>query len=617
MHRIVILWLLEFAAFLMAFWQWHLHMSQVALHAVVIGLISGSVLSACRVARVAFGRKTSLFRVVAGVLLATYFLAVCVMHLAVLAALSAWGQLPTIDMVGAYVRELQFLESSIGVSASEGFGLVLLAWLVCVVVHVILIRPRLPDGGGLRAGGIQPRIPPRTAVLALALLVVAVPTAAALYFENPIFAAASEPLYVAVNGDVWKEAQTNPITDLRVQQLQKRDDEARAAYRASAAPHRKTVVVITVDALRSDHMSLYGYARKTTPVLDALAELGKINKSTQARSPCAESFCGLLSLLTGKHAHKLASRDFGLVEVLGLHGYRRHAILAGDHARFYGLRERYGPFDTYADGGTMSAAGGINDDAAVLARLATLPANPSDPTLLFIHLMSVHGLGRKHPEYQRWLPTKSVYNLRVKKPDAALLAEVSNGYDNGVLQADAMIGKILGTLAAKGYMERAIVFVTGDHGDLLGEHGEFSHSRTLFDPVLRVPWVWIGDDARQLPLNQPVVHSDFAPSLLRMLNMPLPQHWDGRVLQEGVGLLQSFHQQSEFAGLIDYTGNTHYKYLFDRKRLKSYVYDLTADPAESVNIVNQTDAERQRQWKRLLDREQLTAPYACGQDLGC
>lgn len=617
MRRILLLWTLELAIFVAAFWQWHLHLPQVLAHVLVLGLASGSMLAAYVIARAACAGDPLPFRVCASIVLGSHFLLVCIMHLGILAALSAWGQLPTIDMARAYANEVQSLENSLGIQAPVGAVLLLAVWLVFVSLHTILLKRPSIAAAGQQEANVRRSIPVFTAVLALTLFVVLVPTSAALYFENTNFAAVSEPLYVAVNGDVWKSPQTNPITDLRLQQLQKRDDDARADYRNATAPIRRNVVLITVDALRSDHMSLYGYARKTTPVLDALAAQGRLNWSAEARSPCAESFCGLLSLLTGKQGHKLASRDFGLVEVLGLHGYKRHAILAGDHARFYGLRERYGPFDTYSDGGTRAAAGGINDDAGVLARLADLPEAVSEPTFLFVHLMSAHGLGRKYPDYQRWFPGKSVYNLRVKKPDAALLAEVANGYDSGVLQSDAMIGKIIQTLSAKGYMERAIVFVTGDHGDLLGEHDEFSHSKTLFDPVLRVPWVWIGDDAHTLPLNQPVVHSDFAPTLLRMLNIPPPRHWDGRTLQDGVALQQSFHQQSEFAGLVDYTGGRRTKYVFDRKRLKSYAYDLRADPAESKNVIAETSPERQRTWKSMLDREQLTVPYACGVDLGC
>jgi len=520
-------------------------------------------------------------------------------------------------MVRAYAGELQSLETAIGVPPFVAVAVLVCTWIFSVVVHFALVTSGRPvDLNRAQIGNPRRRIPMRTALLTLALIAVAVPTSAALYFDTAKFAGMSEPLYVAVNGDVWRESQTNSTTELRIQQLQKRDDDARGAYRPSLSQERKNVVLITVDALRPDHMSLYGYSRKTTPVLDALAEQGQLNWSNQARSPCAESFCGLLSLLTGKHAHKLASRDFGLVEVLGLHSYKRHAILSGDHARFYGLRERYGPFDTYADGGTIPNAGGINDDNSVLAGISALPV-ATGPTFLFIHLMSAHGLGRKYPDYQRWLPAKSVYNLRVKRPDAALLAEVANGYDNGVLQADAMIGKVLSELKRKGYMERTVVFVTGDHGDFLGEHGEFSHSKTLLDPVLRVPWIWIGDEARKLSLNQPIVHSDFAPTLLRMLGLPPPLHWDGRALQDDIALRQSFHQQSEFVGLIDYAGNSYTKYVFDRKRQKNYAYDLAIDPAETKNIFEETSLEQRRIWKKLLEREQLIVPYSCGADLGC
>ncbi|MCZ2134421.1 MAG: sulfatase-like hydrolase/transferase [Burkholderiales bacterium] len=544
----------------------------------------------------------------------TAFFGVCLAHLTVLGALSSWGQLPTIEMVAAYLHELKFVESALGVGR-DSFVLVLCGiWCACVALHFVLLAPlwrRAVTESAARPTSL------RQAGLAVLLLAVALPSFAAWYVGNPWFESFAEPFWVALNGGRWRASQTTVTSDLRIQQLQKLDDAARANYIPSLAPTRKNVVLITVDALRPDHMSTYGYARKTTPFLDRLVREGRAHVAKEARGPCAESFCGLLSLLTGKSGHKLAQRDFGLAEVLGQYGYYRRAILGGDHSRFYGLRERYGPFDSYTDGGLVAGAQSVNDDEAVVSQVEALPSFQGKPEFLFVHLMSAHGLGRKYPEFQKWTPAKSVYNLRAKNPDATFLQEVANAYDNGVLQADAMIGRMMTALSAKGYLGDAIVFVTGDHGDLLGEHNQFSHSKTLLEPVIRVPWIWIGEAARALPLDRPVVHADFAPTLLNMLNIVAPSHWDGRTLQRGAVLNRSFHQQGEWVGVIDYSGAHTLKYLIDQKKHVSAVYDLTADPAERKDITSSIDQGRLAAWRRALEAEQLLAPYACRDSLNC
>ena len=614
MHRGLVLWSVELIAFTVAFWSWRLSVGQVVTHVVLMLLFWTAIVSLLHLLSVWTKGAGYVSRLGAAIGAGTAFFSVCVAHLTVLGALSSWGQLPTIEMVAAYLHELKFVESALGVGR-DSFAFVLCGiWCACVALHFALLAPlwRRPVTESAARSSSQ-----RQAGLAVLLLVVALPSFAAWYVSNPWFESFAEPFWVAINGSPWRASQTTLTSELRIQQLQKLDDAARTSYVPSLAPVRKNVVLITVDALRPDHMSAYGYARKTTPFLDRLVREGRAHAAKEARGPCAESFCGLLSLLTGKSGHKLAQRDFGLVELLGRYGYYRRAILGGDHSRFYGLRERYGPFDSYTDGGLMAGAQSVNDDEAVVAQVEALPSFQGKPEFLFVHLMSVHGLGRKFPEFQKWTPAKSVYNLRVKNPDTVLLQEVANAYDNGVLQADAMIGRMMAALSAKGYLDNAIVFVTGDHGDFLGEHNQFSHSKTLLEPVIRVPWIWIGDAARALPLDRPVVHADFAPTLLNMLNIAAPNHWDGRALQGGAVLNRSFHQQGEWVGVIDYSRAHTLKYLIDQKKHVSAVYDLTADPAEREDIASSIDQGRLDAWRRALVAEQLLSPYACRDSLNC
>lgn len=615
MRWIALLWSVELILFVAAFWKWQLQSWQVVSHVLLVAVLSLAVMSAtaclCRAVRSRLWRD-----VVGGVLLGTYFNAVVAFHFTVVAALNSWGQLPTVDLVAAYLRELPHLQNALGISPLIVWLCVFVAWAGLSALHAMLMRAvkRPKDSFALSMWGSAARLP----VLVLGMFAFGVvPVAFVAYVTNVDAAALSEPLYVALNGDVWQKSQTNPTTRLRIQQLQQTDDLARKTYVPATTPERRNIILITVDALRPDHMSLYGYGRPTTPSLDRLAARRELAFAKVAHSPCAESFCGLLSLLTGKHGHKLAARDFGLVEVLRLHGYKRHAILGGDHAHFYGLRERYGPFDTFSDGGERSSGTSLNDDADVLARLTKLPDADDQPAFFFIHLMSAHGLGAKRTQFQKWLPAKSVYNLRVQKPDPELLMEVGNGYDNGVLQADGMIAAALSVLGRKGYLAGASIFVTGDHGDFLGEHNMFSHSRTVLEPVLHVPWIWIGHGAAALPLDHPVVHADFAPTVLRMLKMPIPEHWDGRPLQDNAPRGYSFHQQAQYAALIDYTSGGRVKYVVDRKALSASAYDLVNDPFETVDILPSVPRETVSAWRTELLKEQLIRPYSCESGTTC
>src|SRR5690606_8624800 len=110
----------------------------------------------------------------------------------------------------------------------------------------------------------------------------------------------------------------------------------------------------------------------------------------------------------------------------------------------------------------------------------------------------------------------------------------TNYYDNGVVQFDRVVSQLLEHLQHKGYLDNALVVITGDHGELLGEHGQFSHAKTVYDAVLRVPFVLIryGYEADQ-QLRSDMVSSqvDIAPTILSELRMPLPSTWVGTPIQ--------------------------------------------------------------------------------------
>ena len=96
--------------------------------------------------------------------------------------------------------------------------------------------------------------------------------------------------------------------------------------------------------------------------------------------------------------------------------------------------------------------------------------------------MSVHGLGLRFKQDFPYSPAKNYYNKIVfgTKNKQALAI---NYYDNGVQQVDSVIKDIFSLLKEKGYLQNTIVVITGDHGDLLGEKGLYSHAHTIEEPV--------------------------------------------------------------------------------------------------------------------------------------
>jgi arylsulfatase A-like enzyme len=355
-----------------------------------------------------------------------------------------------------------------------------------------------------------------------------------------------------------------------------------------------------VDALRADHMALYGYGRDTTPNLSRLVAAGQARVAPAVRTACSESFCGLLSLASSRFVHQFSTRMFTLQQVFQQHGYRTIMVMGGDHTHFYGLREQYGKVDIYLDAST-SGKTYMNDDRFVLDRLAELPRWDGRPVMIQTHLMSAHMLGKRFDESTVFQPWANYYfpmsRLEAGRPSPRAV----NFYDNGVLQSDRVIAAMLERLKARGYLEDALVAVTGDHGEGLGEHGIWAHHVGIYDEVVRVPLVLIdfGHPAgRALRANPWPSQVDTAPTLLEELGIPRPRTWVGRPLQQPPVDDFAYLEQDPIAGLLDRRDPSHlWKYGQDRLSGEAFAYDLSTDPGETRNAIASVSPALLHEWQ--------------------
>jgi hypothetical protein len=383
------------------------------------------------------------------------------------------------------------------------------------------------------------------------------------------------------------------------------EDAARAAYRPRADPAKRNLILIVADALRADHMGIYGYPRDTTPNLSRLNAEGRVQRSAVVHAACGESSCGLLSLASARFIHQFGTRMFVLHEVLARHGYRVSMILGGDHTHFYGLKEQYGRVDTYFDA-SIAGAGYMNDDRVVLDHLAAMPDWDGRPTVMHFHLMSSHVLGKRHPSSSAFMPMGS-YFIRGNRSEAGSGApsqKAINFYDNGVRQTDAVIMEMLETLRSKGYLQDALVAVTADHGEGLGEHGIWLHQQGVYREILGIPFLMISYGYR--PARPLVPHAmpsqvDIAPTLLEELGLPIPSSWSGTPLQSGRLEDFAYFQQGSLIGLLDRRDErSHWKYWEDRREGSAFAFNLSVDPAESRNAAATLPDALKLEWQRRI-----------------
>ncbi|HEY1146852.1 MAG TPA: sulfatase-like hydrolase/transferase, partial [Allosphingosinicella sp.] len=279
---------------------------------------------------------------------------------------------------------------------------------------------------------------------------------------------------------------------------------------------KNDIVLLSVDALRADHLGAYGYKRGTTPNLDKLAESGTVFES--AYCPTPHTSYSVTSMMTGKYMRPLLSVGLGedsetWARLMRHYGRRTAAfyppaVFFIDPSRFARFEERGLDFE-YRWVEFTSAA----DRAEQVSRY--LEKAPVDRSLfLWVHLFEPHEPYVMHPEHPFGDPKKGTTDI--------------DAYDSEVAAADAGLGRILERIREK--RPQAIVMVTADHGEEFGEHGGRYHGTTVYEEQVRVPLIIVGPGVAKRRVDVPVQTIDLLPTTLSALGIPRPARLRGRDL---------------------------------------------------------------------------------------
>jgi glucan phosphoethanolaminetransferase (alkaline phosphatase superfamily) len=532
--------------------------------------------------------------------------------------LSIWGYFPTLDVVIPYIAQSGTLLTTLGFSIAP-FLMFSLALLLMLFLASVFSLRRVMDSSIVQSLCVWLSVRTRLRLsLAWLGLVSILPASCYAYLSWGSSRGFSEPFTLFFAPPQNVQVQNSERERDEIDRLHVLEAEIAASYQASPTKQIKHVIVITVDALRPDRMGVYGYSRETTPFLSSLHERGSLQVVQHARATCAESMCGLVSLLNGRDAHESPWLSFGLADVLKKAGYATHAVLGGDHTNFYGLKQRLGSFDSYSDG-TAGDAALMNDDSDVLARLRNvLKQRTKQPQFFLVHLMSSHGLGKKHAKYATWLPQKHPARLLVGEIDQTSISQIGNYYDNGVLQVDSYIKAIFEELEDEGLLEQALVIVTADHGEYLGEHGKILHANGLHEPVLRIPLlIFRGKTADETVRSFPIIRqADLAPTVLDEIGLIAPRNWTGKAIGSAHPRANiALHSQGDFSAILDTTSaNKSYKMIYDRRTATAQVFDLSNDPKETKDIASLISRTQLRVWYATLMGANLLTPRVRSKD---
>jgi len=270
------------------------------------------------------------------------------------------------------------------------------------------------------------------------------------------------------------------------------------------------IIVYLIDALRTDHLGVYGYEKPVSPRIDAFAGRATVFEDAVAqtswtRSAVASIFTGLDPLRTGviDRDDALSSSAMTLAERLKDCGYTTAALVFnGNAGEKYNLDQGFDIFIRSHRGNYYSDV--LNTELFRLLDSGEL----KEPFFLYIHTIDPHapylppdewrlkfaadvkdpGLG----EMDRLKQLKKMRKKKVKSGeplDPGITADVIALYDAEIAHNDATFGQVLDKLGSKDLLDRSMMIFLADHGEEFWDHGDWAHGETLYTEVLSIPLI--------------------------------------------------------------------------------------------------------------------------------
>ena len=312
-----------------------------------------------------------------------------------------------------------------------------------------------------------------------------------------------------------------------------------------AQPRRESlpnVVLVVLDTVRADHLSVYGYGRRTSPHLEALARHATVYQRAYAPSNAtlpshASLFTGLWPSVHGAHAdnggwreldastvtlaQRLTERGYATISIAANYNFLSHGFGLDRGFQYVDARPpEWTPFGNPPPYTLRAGLARLIDWSGGFSREHLLKRTASEvtdagiamverlrqqsrPFLLFLNYMDAHSLcippepfASMFPEQRRDLPL-GLFNQRLEAFHGGVPARVPAGerqfflaqYDRAIAYEDAEIGRLVQALGDRGLGSNTMIIVTSDHGETFGERGIIGHGTSTYDDQTRVPLI--------------------------------------------------------------------------------------------------------------------------------
>jgi arylsulfatase len=376
----------------------------------------------------------------------------------------------------------------------------------------------------------------------------------------------------------------------------------------------KNAIVVLVDTLRADRLSLYGYSRATSRHLERRARSAAVFETVRAQAPC--TFPSVNSIFTSRDPIEFLGREDGRqgipdgvpswAEILARRGFATAAVSASfvvrDTPGRFNRTGGYGRgFERFDESCESKPASCVN--ARALALLDEMP----EPFFLYLHYMEPHdpyspprrhrrtwsaGYRSEHAYINRggmWHLKRGVFGRGEPVPFRARdLVHLSDLYDEEVAYFDAELERLMRRLEERGKLADTLVVLMSDHGEhVLFEHRQLQHCQSVYEEAVRTPLVvWRPGRRTGRRITAPVQNLDVLPTVLDLLAVPFTgEQFRGRSLRPlldggDAPARVGFAQQGQWLAAYD----RRFKLIVDLESGERRLFDLRTDPGEHYDV---------------------------------
>ncbi len=395
-------------------------------------------------------------------------------------------------------------------------------------------------------------------------------------------------------------------------------------------PDNLKVILISLDTLRADHLSSYGYHRNTSPNIDELARDGVLFENTYAQCSWTlpSHMSMLFSLNSASHQvfyndQKVDSSLPSLASFLQKAGFITYAFTGGGYvSSIYGFSKGFDWYDDPIRGQNTSS--NQNEAENLFAYTSDwLKKNKDKPFFLFLHTFQIHGpYDSPSPWNEMYLkktaPWEKIglrnfldrngedYSFSLEEKD-----NIISLYDGEISYTDeTLIKPLVNQLKELNIYNNTLLIITSDHGEEFQEHGGWLHGRTLYNELLRVPLLIKFPNseykgARISPISRVI---DILPTILDIAKIKYDKNlFDGKSLlnvitekekEDRVFISDLAHKDLPVpCPAIIATNRDQLKFIITKSTegIKDVeTYDLLRDPNENHNIITKANQIRKK-----------------------